>query len=161
MPSRVLNEFQSDTTDAEMIRHTMRLWGEKALAKSSLRRPAVLETAGESSFEMCEWRSAGARPGSLTLTFILCLTSRGNKHPATSTAKSLISSMQMVTAVWRAAPASPGCQWLPHVCLITEVITQPNICLSHSPAARPYIYKRRPGHLSPPSPLQPVRFKVS
>lgn len=46
---------------------------------------------------------------SLTFTFVLCLTSRGNNHPATGTAKSPISSMQMVTAVWRAAPASPGC----------------------------------------------------
>lgn len=41
---------------------------------------------------------------------------------------------------------------LPHVCLITRVITQPNICLSHSPAARPYIYKRWPATChNPPS----------
>lgn len=141
-----------------MIRHTMRLKG-KTLASRRFCCPPSSDV-DESLFEMCKCRNAA----SLTLTFILCLTSRGNNHPATGTAKSPISSMQMVTAVWRAAPASPGCRWLPHVCLITGVITQPNICLSHSPAARPYIYKRRPSHLSPPSPptappLQPTRFK--
>lgn len=90
---------------------------------------------------------------SFPLTFISNLTSRGingGQFPDLTNADGN-----------RCVAVSTCCPRMPHVCLITGVITQPNICLSHSPAARPYIYSWRPSHLCPqPPPLQSTPVKV-
>lgn len=64
-----------------------------------------------------------------------------NNYLTSSLAESLLSSMQPIMACVMAAPA-PLDAAQPHVGLITGVVTQPNICLGHSPAAEPCIHTR-------------------